>query len=212
MSYQTRETPFWYRFLWGLAFIIFKLLFRIRIDGRENIPSHGGVILASNHLSYLDPIVLGLLTPRKMNYVAKEELFGNFLFRLLIEKLGAFPLKRGRMDRFAYGKAISALEKGGILALFPEGTRSRGGRLGNFKRGVSRIALKAGVPIVPIVIRGTDEALPRGRKIIRLVRIKVRVGKALRTRKFFTGEEFGKGMNELYEELRKRMVELEALT
>jgi len=206
-----KETPFWYHLLWGLALIIFKLFFRIRIYGRENIPSRGGVILAANHLSYLDPIILGLLTPRKMNYMAKEELFKKFLFRLLIERLGAFPLKRDRIDRSAYEKAISLLQEGRVLALFPEGTRGRRGKLGYFKKGVSRIALKTGVPIVPVIIRGTDEALPKGRKMIKLARIEVRVGKPLRTEGFSRGKDSKKKIDDLCEELRKRMAELGAL-
>ncbi|MEA3485916.1 MAG: lysophospholipid acyltransferase family protein, partial [Candidatus Aerophobetes bacterium] len=180
-----KETPLWYRLLWILALVIFKIFFRIRIYGRENIPLKGGVILASNHLSYLDPIVLGLLTPRKMNFMAKEELFKNFLFRELITKLGAFPLKRGRLDRLSYDRAVRLIREGRVLALFPEGTRGEEGKPGFLRRGAATLACKTEAPLVPIIIQGTDKALPRGEKIIRLANIKVQIGRPLKVKASF---------------------------
>jgi len=178
-----KGTPLWYSLLRGLAIIIFKVFFAVKIRGKENVPLKGGVILASNHLSYFDPIVLGLLTPRKINFMAKEELFENFLFRLSITKLGAFPVKRERVDKTVYQKALDLLKKGELLVLFPEGTRSWKGKLGRLQQGTARIALRANVPLVPVIIRGTEKVLPRGKKMVRLAKIEARIGKPLRGKK-----------------------------
>jgi len=206
-----KETPVWYRLLWILGLVIFKIFFRIRRDGRENIPLKGGVILASNHLSYLDPIVLGLLTPRKMNFMAKEELFKNSLFRLLITKLGAFPLKRGRLDRLSYDRAVGLVQEGRVLALFPEGTRGRGGKPGFLQKGAAKIACKTGAPLVPIIIQGTDKALPRGGKIIRLAKIKVRIGRPLNVETLFRGKDARGYVDKLHKELERKMISLGVL-
>ena len=176
---KIKETPWWYYLLWGLALITFKVFFGIEIKGRRNIPSRGAVILASNHCSYLDPIVLGLLTPRKLNFLAKEELFKNFLFKQLITALGAFPLKRDKLDRRAYQQALHLLSQDRILALFPEGTRSKSQKIGKLRQGATRIALKSKVPLIPVVIKGTGKALPPGKKLIRPSKIKVQVGKPI---------------------------------
>jgi len=203
-----KETPLWYYFLWGLALIIFKVSFRIKIRGKGNIPSSGPVVLASNHLSYLDPVVLGLLTPRRMNFMAKEELFKNSLFRLLITQLGAFPLKRERGHRPAYERALAILRGGGILILFPEGTRAHNGKLGHLREGAVRIALRAGVPLVPVVIRGTDKILPRGKGTIRLGKIKVQIGKPLAAVKLDKNKDFKREADEFLSSLNKRMRKL----
>ena len=203
-----KETPLWYYFLWGLALIIFKVSFKIKIRGKGNIPSKGPAVLASNHLSYLDPIVLGLTTPRRMNFIAKEELFGNSLFRALITQLGAFPLKRERFDRARYKRALTVLREGGILTLFPEGTRAQHGKPGSLRRGAVRIALRADVPLIPILIAGTDSILPRGKKTIRFGKIRVQVGKPLVVTKLDKTQNLRRETDELLGSLKKRMNKL----
>jgi len=176
---KMKETPWWYHLLWGLALVIFKVFFGTEIKGRRNIPSKGAVILASNHCSYLDPIILGLLTPRKLNFLAKEELFRNFFFKHLITTLGALPLKRDKLDHKSFQRALYLLSEGKILAFFPEGTRSKNKKIGKLHQGTARIALKTKVPLIPVVIKGTGKALPPGKKLIRLVKIRARVGKPI---------------------------------
>ncbi len=205
---RMKETPLWYYFLWGLALIIFKVSFKIKIRGKGNIPSKGPAVLASNHLSYLDPIVLGLTTPRRMNFIAKEELFGNSLFRALITQLGAFPLKRERFDRARYKRALTVLREGGILTLFPEGTRAQHGKLGSLRRGAVRIALRADVPLIPILIAGTDSILPRGKKTIRFGKIRVQVGKPLVVTKLDKTQNLRRETDELLGSLKERMNKL----
>ncbi len=168
----------------------------------------GPLVLASNHLSYLDPVVLGLLAPRRMNFMAKEELFKNYFFRLLITQLGAFPLKRERGHRSAYEKALAILRGGGVLILFPEGTRARDGKLGHLRKGAIRIALRAGVPLVPVVIQGTDKILPRVKGTIRLGKIKVQIGKPLAAAKLDKNKDFKRKADEFLSSLNKRMRKL----
>lgn len=200
-----KETPLWYHLLRELAIIIFKGLFNIKIQGKENIPPKGGVILASNHLSYLDPIVISLLVSRRINFMAKRELFENPLFGCVISKLGAFPVRRERLDRETYQRALGLLKKGKILVLFPEGTRSRKGNLGHLREGTARIAVRTKVPLIPIVIRGTDKALPRGKKIVRLARVKVRIGKPLESEPLYEGKDIKRKVQRLHQRLEKSM-------
>ena len=136
--------------------ILFSSVFRWRTSGIENVPA-GGVIIAANHISLWDPPVIGTALPRKVHFMAKEELFANPVFGWIISKLGAFPVKRGAADRTAIRTALRLLENGSILAIFPEGTRSKDGKLGSPEAGLALLALKSGVPIVPAAIIGTNK-------------------------------------------------------
>lgn len=135
---------------------IFKTVFRWNVLGQQNIPQQGGVVVAANHISLWDPPVLGTAVVRPFHFMAKEELFRNPLLRWLIVKLNAFPVKRGMADRNAIRSAIEILQSGGVLGVFPEGTRSKDGKLGKAEPGVAMIAMKAGVPIVPAAVIGTN--------------------------------------------------------
>lgn len=150
-----------------LLFIIFKILFFFKASGRENLPKKGGCIIASNHLSYLDPIVLSIASPRILSFMAKQELFKNPFFAKLISALNAFPLQRGNADFKSIRFAINKLKDEGTLIIFPEGTRSTSGQINAGLSGVSMLAAKAKVPVVPTYIKGTDIALTSGAKKIR---------------------------------------------
>ncbi|MDF2501091.1 MAG: 1-acyl-sn-glycerol-3-phosphate acyltransferase [Anaerosporomusa subterranea] len=153
--------------------VIFKLGFAIKVSGVENIPKTGGAVIASNHISLLDPPVLGVALPRRVHFMAKKELFANPVFAWVIEKLNAFPVQRGTADRVAIRKALSLLEQQELLGIFPEGTRSKTGALGNPEPGVALIAAKAGAPIVPTAIFGTNQV---GKCGFRLPRFAVAFG------------------------------------
>lgn len=160
-----------------LKFIIgitFKLLFRLKVIGRENIPRNGGAIIACNHISLLDPPVVGVSMDRYINFMAKDELFHYPVFSWIITKLKAFPVRRGMADRVAIRKAIVLLESGQIVGLFPEGTRSKTGILGKPEAGLAMIAVKTGVPIIPTAIIGTASF---GKTI--LPKFKVKFGKPI---------------------------------
>ncbi len=140
-----------------LFFYVFKLVFRYEIIGAENIPRSGGVIIAANHISLWDPPVVGTGATRPIHFMAKEELFNIPVLKWIIPRINAFPVRRGAADRTAIRHAINLLKQGEILGLFPEGTRSKTGVLGKPEPGIAMIALKAGVPVVPAAIIGTNK-------------------------------------------------------
>src|SRR5215217_7715576 len=152
------------------------LYFRLRRLGREHIPS-GGVILAANHRSFLDPFAIGTCNPRPIYFVAKQELFRNPLVGWFLNRMGAFPVRRGESDEESVATALALLDRGQAVVIFPEGTRIRAGSLAKPKRGVGRLALQSGAPVVPIAITGSEHA--RAGWKIKPVRVHVRFGPAL---------------------------------
>jgi glycerol-3-phosphate dehydrogenase (NAD(P)+) len=150
--------------------------FRVRRLGREHIPS-GGVILAANHRSFLDPFVIGCCLPRPIYFVAKRELFRNPIIGWFLNCMGAFPVRRGEADEESVDTALALLERGQAVVIFPEGTRIRAGSLAKPKRGVGRLALQSGAPVVPIAISGSEHA--RAGWKIKPVRVHVRCGAPL---------------------------------
>lgn len=135
--------------------VLFTIFLRMEVKGEENIPLNGPLVLASNHISLLDPPVLGTAATRKIKFMAKSELFVPVL-GTIYKLLGAFPVKRGGNDRAAIKYGIDLLQSGGVLAIFPEGTRSKTGELGKAAPGALMMASKALAPIVPACVVGTD--------------------------------------------------------
>ncbi|ALS27745.1 acyl-phosphate glycerol 3-phosphate acyltransferase [Paenibacillus sp. 32O-W] len=131
---------------------LYGALFRLEARGLENIPAHGPVILASNHISNFDPPTIGIWVPRKVSFMAKAELFEIPFVGGLLKKLGAFPVKRGGVSKEAIRSAISLLQNGGTLGIFPEGTRNN--ESGSAKKGTAMIALRSGAQVVPVAIAG----------------------------------------------------------
>jgi len=162
-----------------LASLIIKGYLDLQVEGAENIPADGPAIIAANHISYLDPVVVGVLVPRPVYYMAKAELFAYPGFGLLLRMINAFPVRRGGADRGAIRYACSILKQGKILGLFPEGRRMPGGRLGKAKRGVDLLVKQTEAPVVPVAVEGTDRALPPGAKWLYRHKIRVRVGKPI---------------------------------
>jgi 1-acyl-sn-glycerol-3-phosphate acyltransferase len=155
----------------------FHVYFRMRRTGMAHIPKTGPVIFAANHRSFLDPFVIGMLTRRPVYYVAKRELFENPVQAWLLNRLGAFPVERGEGDEQSMSTARAILARGDCVVIFPEGTRIRQGPLRSPKRGVGRLALETGAPIVPVAVLGT-ERVRRG-ALIRPCRVRVRCGAPL---------------------------------
>jgi 1-acyl-sn-glycerol-3-phosphate acyltransferase len=155
---------------------LLMLLFWLQRIGREHIPA-GGVILAPNHRSFLDPWVVGVCIRRPAYFVAKQELFEKRLLGWFLSSLGAFPIRRGEADVEAMDTARILVERGEAVLIFPEGTRIRRGSLGDPKRGVGRLALETGAPVVPIAVLGTERA--RRGFVIRPCKVRVRCGRPL---------------------------------
>ncbi len=174
-----RKRHLWYRFLQILAQGIISALFRIRVFGRENLPKRGGVLIVSNHQSYLDPVLIGVGLRRPVTFMARDTLFRHPLFGLLIKSLNAFPIKRGRLDAGAMREAEERLKSGWQLLLFPEGTRTRNGQIGRVKPGFGLLAARGGVPVIPAAIYGAFEVWPRGHRMFLPLPIRVAFGKPI---------------------------------
>ncbi len=155
----------------------FLVYFRFARTGREHARVKGGLIVAANHRSFLDPFVIGACLPwrRPMNYVAKVELFERRWQGWLLSRLGAFPIRRGESDEDSVETARQVVERGGTVCIFPEGTRIRTGSLAAPKRGVGRLALQTGAPVIPTAVLGTEH-VRRGWRI-RPRKVKVRLGR-----------------------------------
>lgn len=165
---------------------IFWLLFRPRVTGREHVPSSGPVILASNHLSFIDSIAIPTVAPRRVTYLAKAEYFtrsgvGGWLSKALFTALGALPVERGtqRAAQAALDPALGVLTDGGAFGIYPEGTRSKDGKLARGKTGVAWLALTADCPVVPVAVAGTDRVQPVGARWPRPRRISITFGDPL---------------------------------
>jgi glycerol-3-phosphate dehydrogenase (NAD(P)+) len=172
----------WFVYLLARVFLtpFFLVYFRYGRTGREHArPVKGGLIVAANHRSFLDPFVIGGCLPwrRPMNYVAKVELFERRWQGWILSRLGGFPIRRGEADEEAMETAQRLVERGGSVCIFPEGTRIRRGTLGDPKRGVGRLALRTGAPVIPTAVLGTEN-VRRGWRI-RPRKVKVRLGRAM---------------------------------
>ncbi|MHB0978490.1 MAG: lysophospholipid acyltransferase family protein [Thermoleophilia bacterium] len=151
-----------YWFAWMILAPTFHLLFRMRVVGRENVPIDGAVVLACNHVANIDPVFLGVASPRQARFMAKSELWSFRPLARLVEALGAFPVRRGEADRDAIRSAVSYLDQRAMVGIFPEGRRQKSGRLGTPLPGFALLALRAGVKTVPVAMTGTNQILRGG--------------------------------------------------
>ena len=157
-----------------------RLMFRLEAIGTENVPAHGPVLLVANHSSVLDPPLIGGASDRQLTYLAKAELFKIPLFGALIHGLNARPVRREGADPGALRTAKRVLEEGGALLVFPEGTRGDEGVIRPAKPGAGLLAVSSGAAVVPVYVRGSGRAWPRGRRLPRPAKVTVTFGKPLR--------------------------------
>jgi len=180
-AYTRKHSVNWPMYLVARTFLLpfFFAYFRYSRAGRSHARIKGGLIVAANHRSFLDPFVIGGCLPwrRPMNYVAKVELFERRWQGWLLSRLGAFPIRRGESDEESMETARQIVERGGVICIFPEGTRIRRGTLAEPKRGVGRLALQTGAPVIPTAVLGTEH-VRRGWRI-RPRKVRVRLGKAM---------------------------------
>lgn len=162
----------WYSFCKGLVWIAFKIAYNLKFEGRENIPKDKNVIFTSNHRTNADPPLVGAGIKGRSSFMAKEELFKNKLFAWLIRSLGAFPVSRGKGDMGVIDTAVERLENGNNLMIFPEGTRSKDGKVHRGHTGAALIAARSGKLIVPV-------GIVFGEKLKFRCRITVKYGKPI---------------------------------
>jgi 1-acyl-sn-glycerol-3-phosphate acyltransferase len=177
-------------FYWVLKTIILgpilRLLFRPWVEGEENIPTEGAAVFASNHLSFSDSIFLPLVVSRRVTFLAKSDYFTGRGVKgrataAFFKGAGQLSVDRsgGRAGQAAVNSGLKVLRRGELLGIYPEGTRSPDGRLYRGRTGVARMALQAGCPVLPVAMIGTDKAQPSGKRVPKIMRIGVRIGKPL---------------------------------
>ncbi|GIV06292.1 MAG: 1-acyl-sn-glycerol-3-phosphate acyltransferase [Fimbriimonadales bacterium] len=176
---MVRSDDWLYRTGWVLVRGVARLLWKLEVVGAERVPLEGSVILAPNHLSLLDPPLIGCACPRELRFIAKAELFRYGLFTKLIQRLGAFPVERGTADVGAIKTALRFLNEGRAVMIFIEGTRGDGTRLLPPTPGVTLLARQSGAQVVPTAIVGTDMAWPKGAKLPRRTQVKVAFGEPI---------------------------------
>jgi 1-acyl-sn-glycerol-3-phosphate acyltransferase len=149
-----------------LSRIISILMFKLRVSGQTHIPKSGGVLMVTNHQSFLDPWLIGIAPSRQIHYMARDTLFKRGILLWLLEVLNSFPIKRGAADLTAIRTAVDRLDRGFLVNIFPEGTRSEDGSIGDIAPGLSLILnrCKSDVAILPTLIDGAFEAWPRSSK------------------------------------------------
>jgi 1-acyl-sn-glycerol-3-phosphate acyltransferase len=141
-----------------------RIFLGMRIQGLENVPASGGLLVVANHLHNADPVLISIAFPRPLHFMAKKELFGVPVIGWVISRVGSFPVDRGRADRTAIRRAQATLDQGIALGIFPEGTRSRTGRIERVHTGVGMLALRGNAPILPIAITGSERLPGSGSK------------------------------------------------
>jgi 1-acyl-sn-glycerol-3-phosphate acyltransferase len=174
-QYEWKPSGVWERLTRGFFGLVFRTLWPLKIEGAENIPKEGAAIIVCNHLSMIDPFVVGYGARRTVNFMGKQELFKVPFVGLWLRKLGAFPVDRSRRDPASLRTALTVLKSGQILGMFPEGTRSATGEMMELRTGAARLAARTTTPIIPAAVFNTNHALPPG-KFIRPARIRVRYG------------------------------------
>jgi len=205
-----------YRLLHAIIPPLLRLIWRPRVSGTDRVPRSGGVILASNHLSFADSVVIPSTSPRPVRFLAKSDYFTTpgfkgRLMRLFFEGLGMLPVDRDD-PQAALGSLDTALEvlrRGEAFGIYPEGTRSRDGRLYRGRTGVAHLALTAGVPVVPVGLSGTEQLQPVGSSLPRVVPVEVVFGEPIQVAGRFDGMPSGKARRLLTDEI---MAAIQALS
>lgn len=193
-----------------------KLVWRPTVTGLENVPRTGAVILASNHLSFADSLVIPIVAPRKVHFLAKSDYFRGggvkgTLQKAWFEGMGMLPVDRDdpKAAIASLDTALEVLGRGEAFGLYPEGTRSRDGRLYRGRTGVAHLALTAGVPVVPVGITGTERLQPVGSTFPRIVPISVRFGEPIQVAGRYDGVALGKARRQVTDEI---MTAIQALS
>ncbi|MED5277175.1 MAG: lysophospholipid acyltransferase family protein [Actinomycetota bacterium] len=197
-----------YRFFWTLAWIVAKTFFRFSTVNKDRLPKDTPYILSPVHRSYIDSPLGGLITKQRVRFLGKESLWNNRLGGWFVGVLGCFPVQRGTADRAALRACQQVLERGEPLVMFPEGTRRSGPKVKdeNMFSGPAFVAARAGVPLIPLGIAGTDKAMPHGARFFRPAKVFMVVGQPVLPPEF-EGRVPRQAVDDLTEQLRQSLQE-----
>jgi 1-acyl-sn-glycerol-3-phosphate acyltransferase len=199
----------------GLCRIATSCFFDLKVWGLHHVPRRGGMLIVSNHQSYLDPVLIGVRLPRSLSYMAKSELFTHPSFAWLIRSLGAFPVRQGSGDVGAMKESIARVQAGHALNIFPEGSRSEDGEIAAIEKGAALVVRRAKVPVVPAAIHGSFDAWPKGRPLFHAHPIRVLFGPPMLL-SHLKGEEIvstiDRTLRELFAEVKERSARLSSLS
>lgn len=165
-----------YKLIRIILFAVAKVYWRVTIEGRDHIPTTGAYVLAPVHRSNVDTPLVGLVTPRRLRYLAKDSLWKNRAMGWFFSTMGGFPVRRGTVDRAALEQCIAVVQAGEPLVMFPEGTRREGPLIEDLFHGPAFVASQTGVPVIPVGIGGSARTMPRGAKFIRPAKVHIIVG------------------------------------
>jgi len=191
-----------------LAWAVFHSWFRLQTHGVGKAPRNGPLIVASNHVSGLDPIIIGLALRQRVFFLARETLlrgFGGWIMRIA----GARPIRRDSADRNAIGLALEYLSAGRTVVMFPEGTRSRNGKVQPVRPGVGMIAARSGCPVLPVYIGGAERILPRGKHFPRPGSLRFLAGPLIRPASIPAGDSPRERYDEIAEKVHRALLQLE---
>jgi len=191
--------------------VIFAIYNRISVKWEAPLPESDRYIVAANHCSNLDPVIVGVFFPKQLRYLAKDELFHSFIFGGIIRILGAVPVLQEDSNAAASAlkSCLNLLKEGKSVILFPEGTRSPNGKLQPLEGGTALISIKSGIPIIPVYISGTYEAMPTGAAWVKPKKLRVFYGKAIYPPKDAEGKSSKAIREELTQELAKALSDME---
>jgi len=211
-----QDEPVLYGLMHRLVPPLLRAIWRPRVSGTENIPLTGPLIIASNHRSFIDSVVIPAVAPRPVSFLAKKDYFEGpgikgFLIKTWFEIVGALPVDRddSKAALASLDTALGVLAEGGAFGIYPEGTRSRDGRLYRGRTGVAQLALTSGAPIIPVGLIGTERLQPVGSSRPRLVRVTVRFGEPIDVRGRYDGVPPGRARREITDRV---MTEIQRLT
>jgi len=187
---------------------IFTILYRVNIRGIDKVPRKGKYIICSNHISYLDPVLIGAYIPRFTYFMAKRELFSFSFISNLVTCYNAFPVNRDIIDRNTFNTALNILKNENVLCLFPEGTRSVDGKVGEGKKGVGLISFISGAPIIPMVITGSNKIIQKPHKRIFFPKIKIAIGDIVDTAKIINENDKKRAIQIIVDETMKSIKKL----
>jgi len=203
-----------YWVLKGILKPILRVVYRIKVEGRPSLPRHGAAIIAANHVSFLDSFFIPLvINRRKLTYLAKDDYFKSWKTSWFFRMAGQIPVDRsgGERSEQALNTALSVLKEGNLLGIYPEGTRSPDGRLHRGRTGVARLALQAGVPVIPCGLIGTEIVMPKQNKFPRMlgrIEVRVRFGKPIDTSRFAGHAEDRMALRSLTDEIQYEIMQL----